>query len=100
MAKFVAENQQVREVLQANMQLLKDSLERQGLVVQGFSVSVQQDSQRGYNGNENQQPNKRTNGNLNTGRIPFGNINTVENLADSQSMNPYTMNDSRINLTA
>lgn len=44
MAKFIAENQQVRQVLEANMQLLKDSLEKQGMSVQGFSVSVRQDS--------------------------------------------------------
>lgn len=44
MARFVAENQQVKQVLEANMQLLKDSLERQGINVQGFSVSVRQES--------------------------------------------------------
>lgn len=50
MAKFVAENQQVKEVLETNMQLLKDSLQKQGLDVQGFSVSVRQDSNRsGWN---------------------------------------------------
>jgi len=46
MAKFVAENRQVKEVLESNMQLLKDSLQKQGLDVQGFSVSVRQDSNR------------------------------------------------------
>jgi flagellar hook-length control protein FliK len=44
MAKFVAESQQVKQILESNMNLLKDSLERQGMNVQGFSVSVRQDS--------------------------------------------------------
>ncbi|NJD02756.1 MAG: flagellar hook-length control protein FliK, partial [Ruminiclostridium sp.] len=44
MAKFIAESQQVRQVLEANMQLLKESMEKQGLNVQGFSVSVRQES--------------------------------------------------------
>lgn len=44
MAKFIAENQQVKQVLESNMQFLKENLEKQGLNVQGFSVSVRQDS--------------------------------------------------------
>ncbi len=56
MAKFVAENQQVKEVLETNMQLLKDSLQQQGLDVQGFSVSVGQDSNR--SGRNNWQDNR------------------------------------------
>lgn len=43
-ARFVAENRQVKQILEANMQLLKDALEKQGLSVEGFSVSVGQDS--------------------------------------------------------
>lgn len=42
-AKFIADNQRVRQVLEVNMQLLKDSLEKQGIQVQSFSVSVRQD---------------------------------------------------------
>ncbi|MGE5613917.1 MAG: flagellar hook-length control protein FliK [Bacillota bacterium] len=48
-ARFVADNQQVKQVLEANMQLLKNSLERQGINVQGLSVSVRQESD-GYPG--------------------------------------------------
>lgn len=59
MAKFVAENQQVREVLETNMQILKDSLQKQGLDVQGFSVSVRQDSDR--SGENRQQYGKASN---------------------------------------
>lgn len=44
MAKFTADNQQVKEILESNMEFLKDSLEKQGFNVQGFSVSVGKDS--------------------------------------------------------
>lgn len=44
LAKFVAESEQVKQILETNMQLLKDSLEKQGMNVQGFSVSVRQDN--------------------------------------------------------
>jgi flagellar hook-length control protein FliK len=39
-AKFMAENQQVKEVLESNMQLLKDSLQKQGISIDGVSVQV------------------------------------------------------------
>jgi len=40
LAKIVTENEQVKEVLETNMQLLKDSLQNQGLTVGEISVSV------------------------------------------------------------
>ena len=43
-AEFIAENQQVKEILESNMQMLKDSLERQGIPLEGFSVSVGSES--------------------------------------------------------
>ena len=49
-AKFVAENQQVKQILESNMQMLKDTLEKQGLVVQGFTVSVGQGNSGRPNG--------------------------------------------------
>jgi hypothetical protein len=39
-AEFIAESQQVKEILESNMQLLKDSLDGQGIPLEGFSVSV------------------------------------------------------------
>lgn len=39
-AKFFTENYRVKEVIEANFQALKDSLEKQGLIVQDISVSV------------------------------------------------------------
>jgi len=54
-AKFVAENDQVKQILEANMHLLKENLESQGLNVQSFSVSVRQDSgsEQGYYSEQN-----------------------------------------------
>lgn len=49
MAKFTAESEQVKQVIEANFQLLKDALEKQGMNIQGFSVSVRQDSSEGNN---------------------------------------------------
>lgn len=39
-AKFIAESQQVKEILESGMQVLKDSLEGQGIPVESLSVSV------------------------------------------------------------
>jgi flagellar hook-length control protein FliK len=41
-AKFVAESQQVKEVLESSFNQLKDALQEKGISVQGFSVSVGQ----------------------------------------------------------
>jgi len=46
-ARFVAENDQVKSILESNMQMLRDSLQRNGVSVQSLSVSVgQQDTGR------------------------------------------------------
>lgn len=42
LAKFTAESQQVKSILESNMQLLKDALEKNGLSVMQLSVSVGQ----------------------------------------------------------
>lgn len=46
MAKFVAENFHVQRLLESNMQMLRESLEKQGIVVQDLSVSVRQDGKQ------------------------------------------------------
>lgn len=43
-AKFVAESQEVKQVIESNFNALKDMLQEKGLDVQNFSVSVGQDS--------------------------------------------------------
>ncbi|MEN6312922.1 MAG: flagellar hook-length control protein FliK [Clostridiaceae bacterium] len=100
MAKFVAENQQVRQVLESNMQLLKDSLERQGMNVQGFSVSVRQDSRQ--SAGSWAQPGKS--GSRSITRTEYGTAfmgsNLVEQMEFSGAANPYKWSGSTINLTA
>jgi flagellar hook-length control protein FliK len=39
-AKFIAESHQVKEIIETNMQLLKDSLQKQGISVDSVSVQV------------------------------------------------------------
>ncbi|MGE5473454.1 MAG: flagellar hook-length control protein FliK [Ignavibacteriales bacterium] len=39
-AQIVAENQQVKQIIETNFNILKDALEKQGIAVQSFSVSV------------------------------------------------------------
>lgn len=43
-AKFLAESQKVKEILESNMQELKDQLTKQGMAVQDLSVSVGNDN--------------------------------------------------------
>lgn len=47
-AKFIAENQKVKEIIETNMQLLKDSLEKQGISIDSVSVQVGQDRKGDY----------------------------------------------------
>lgn len=99
MAKFVAENEQVKAVLESNMQLLKDSLEKQGLAVQGFSVSVGQDRQKGFE----QGRETGNNTNATADRIQAAGermVGVAEIPGSMQRANPYNWSDSRINLTA
>jgi flagellar hook-length control protein FliK len=98
-AKFIAESQQVKETLEANMQTLKDSLEKQGLSVQGFSVSVQQDPHKGFNRQNETGGNKKQN----LGRSEseeVGTIKGVSMLENQKRVNAYNWSDSSINLTA
>lgn len=98
-AKFVAENQQVKEVIESNMQLLKDSLEKQGLSVQGFSVSVGQQSSGGFKDQGQSDNSRGTQGdriqNVSRGIAAVGNVTEVLDRS-----NPYNWNESSINLTA
>lgn len=58
-ARFVAENDQVKSILESNMQMLRDSLQRNGVFVQSLSVSVgQQNTGRntGEDGEWNSEP--------------------------------------------
>lgn len=47
-AKFIAESQQVKEIIETNMQQLKESLQKQGINIDGVSVQVGQDKKNEY----------------------------------------------------
>lgn len=99
MAKFVAENHQVKQILESNMQFLKENLEKQGLNVQGFSVSVRQDSgdDEGHysNGSEGRR-------NISTKlRNVSGIVADMSGLIQTENENTYlNWGNSTINLTA
>lgn len=98
MAKFVAENQQVKQVLESNMQLLKDSLEKQGMDVQGFSVSVRQESHNANSGYEGRESNRRTFvASKPVGSRLYGEISDSGFL---QRNNPYLQETGTINIRA
>ncbi len=99
MAKFVAESQQVKQVLEANMQLLKDSLEKQGMEVQGFSVSVRQDSQDGT-GRDKEADTRRSSGMHRMSASGGGTGTIAGTLQSTQQGRYYGWTDSSINLTA
>lgn len=99
-ARFVAENQQVRQVLESNMQLLKDSLERQGMNIQGFSVSVRQDSKQ----SADSRPQLGKSGGGSISRAEYGAAfmegGPAEFTEASWAADPYGWSGSSINLTA
>ncbi len=101
MAKFVAESRQVQQVLETNMQMLKDSLERQGINVQSLSVSVRQDGRQQEENNRQQYGNTQRIGN----RRSMTGAKAVEGIAagyvEAETVkNPYMWESSTINLTA
>lgn len=98
-AKFVAESQQVREILESNMQLLKDSLEKQGMNVQGFSVSVRQDQR----GSDTSRPQYKPSGNQTVRaarNVSGAELQTAGIFESGIAGNPYRWEESTINLTA
>ena len=100
MAKFVAENRQVQQVLETNMQILKDSLERQGINVQSLSVSVRQDG-RQQEENRQQYGTTQRIGNRRsmTGAKVVEGV-TAGYVEANAVRNPYMWESSTINLTA
>jgi len=100
MAKFVAESQQVKEVLEANMQLLKDSLEKQGIGVEGFSVSVRQEANQSSRDWEKFQHGRKSNYARETIQSGVVEGSLISFVGASGSSNPYQWGNSTINLTA
>lgn len=102
-AKFITESEQVKAILETNMQLLKDSLDKQGVNVQGLSVSVRQDN--GYSaGKQYNDPNQQKSGRIVLNPVSAGrNIAGmfVQDTADSiAKSNLYKFGSSMINVTA
>lgn len=99
-ASFVAENQQVKDIIESNMQLLKDSLEKQGLMVQSFSVSVGNGNAQGSNGKEQAKNYSNQQQRITT----VQSINAFESTSGQLRSNQATANglwgESSINLTA
>ena len=80
-AKFLAESQKVKEILESNMQELKDQLAKQGMAVQEMSVSVGNDNR------ERQMFEGRNFGTFNR----YSRINRIEN--NSYSINGEIYDD-------
>lgn len=95
-AKFVAENEQVKATIESNMDNLKESLTRQGFSIQDFSVSVRQDSKKGFaEGQEFSQKGSRANKGE---KISTVGVSVIEE--NNKISNPYMVNNSTINLMA
>lgn len=94
-AKFAAESQQVKEIIEANMQQLKDSLQNQGLSIQGFSVSVGQERKKD-DPDEKRQSGK--NGSKIHKDIKIEHLNMSRKLNTMRNL--YMMPQSQIDITA
>ncbi|NLY42461.1 MAG: flagellar hook-length control protein FliK [Clostridiaceae bacterium] len=95
-AKFTAESQQVKEIIEANLDQLKDALEAQGLNVKGFSVSVGEHDTQDVNYGSNRRLSKK----------PLGEEDSESTKGissydiTSTSINPYHVSNSSIDFTA
>ncbi|NLG87997.1 MAG: flagellar hook-length control protein FliK [Clostridiaceae bacterium] len=61
-AGFIAENEQVKAVIESNLRFLEDSLRRSGIELQNLAVSVGQNGHSGQNGDDRQYYSERTAG--------------------------------------
>jgi len=95
-AKFVAESQQVKQILESNMQTLKDSLEKQGMSIQNVSVSVGQEGSQ--NSSQREAFERRSKGT----KIKDEDLVYVSGIdADTlKKINPYEVSDNSIDVIA
>lgn len=83
-AKFVAENNQVKEIIEANMQLLKDALEKQGLSIDNVSVQVGQEKQNEFAQQSlHKNNNKGSSNNANYSSNELSNVKNGYNVLDT-----------------
>jgi len=98
-AKFIAENEQVKAAIESNMDNLKESLTKQGFSVQGFSVSVGQESKKGFNeSNVFSKNNSKPDKGEKVMTATVGGVSVIEE--EHRRLNPYMVNNSSIDLTA
>jgi len=98
-ARFIAESYQVKQVLESNLEVLKDTLQRQGVNVEGFSVFVRQDS-----GQAAQHFSRRWTGDIRRAEkayVSAGIESATAGLYGAETVNnPFSWDYSTINLTA
>lgn len=98
-AKFVAENEQVKAALESNMNMLKESLEKQGFLVEGFSVTVGDNKRRENSRDKTNQgtANQRISGE----KLQVSDMTGVERMQRiHENIDPYSYGSSSIDLTA
>lgn len=102
-AKFIAENQQVKEIIETNMQLLKDSLQKQGITVDSVNVQVGHDQneyqqQNSYQSNSNRSSSRQKYNNSELGIEAAVGINALDTLPERLAQ--YANESNTINLKA
>lgn len=95
-AKFLAETQQVKDVIEANMQNLKESLQKQGLSIQDVSVSVGQDGRQDSQARQEFERRKQNKSNDGSGLV--NTVGLEDELLERSNNNPYISNESSINV--
>lgn len=98
-ANFIAENNQVKEILETNMNLLKDVLEKQGIVVQGFSVSVG-DHSAGSFGRDERTAKERDKINIASIYSDIGESAVADYHGQDSKIDIYKLSGRKIDLTA
>lgn len=93
LARFTAESEQVKSVLESSMQLLKDALEKNGLQVAELSVSVGQQNARGGRGETERE---QTEGGGTGGTKAIGRISITERLRSLPSLGAYQLSDKAV----
>jgi len=102
-AKFIAESQKVKEIIETNMQLLKDSLQKQGISIDSVSVQVGHDKQSEYQQqNSFQSKNNGSSNKFKQGTNQLGIMKAGINAFDAlpERLAQYAYDSNTINLTA
>jgi len=97
-AQMVAENQQVKEIIETNLNVLKDALEKQGITVQQFSVSVGQDSWKRAFDKDESKKSQNSNNKKQGDRVSM--VSGSGYLGGQQTINNQIWPDSTINFIA